>query len=156
MTRVTKLTHEFVEYLPQELNEGSLYVSIDYATVAHKCCCGCGLEVITPLSPTDWQLTFDGRSVTLYPSIGNWSFPCQSHYWIRNNRVQWARRWSRHEIETARARDRAARARYFQVQTAPPLDSTTSVPPLMRRQESVLGQPWRSVRQFVIRRMSKE
>jgi len=43
-----------------------------------------------PLGPTDWKLTFDGESVSLYPSVGNWNFPCQSHYWIQENKVRWA------------------------------------------------------------------
>ena len=89
------LTHEFIEYLPEELKERTLYVSLKFATVVHKCCCGCGREVVTPLSPPDWQLTFDGVSISLHPSIGSWNLPCQSHYWIHRNRVRWAGRWSR-------------------------------------------------------------
>ena len=84
------LTHEFVEFIPDMIEEGKLYVSIEYATTVHKCCCGCGKEVVTPLSPTDWKLIFDGKTVSLDPSIGNWSFPCRSHYWIRNNWALWA------------------------------------------------------------------
>ena len=64
------LTHEFVEFVPDELKERTLYGSIPYKTVVHLCCCGCGREVVTPLSPTDWQLTFDGETVSLHPSIG--------------------------------------------------------------------------------------
>jgi hypothetical protein len=41
----------------------------------------------SPLSPTDWKLTFDGVSVSLHPSDGNWSFPCRSHYRIEYNRA---------------------------------------------------------------------
>jgi hypothetical protein len=81
------LTHEFVDYMPDVPQEGTLYISIRFATAIHKCCCGCGNEVVTPLSPTDWKLIFDGDTVSLDPSIGNWSFPCQSHYWIRRNNV---------------------------------------------------------------------
>jgi hypothetical protein len=114
MKRVTALIHEFVEYIPRELEDGKLYVSIAFATAAHKCCCGCGSEVVTPLSPTDWSLIFDGETVSLDPSIGNWSFKCQSHYWIRRNRVDWARRWSRREIEAGRAHDRLAKQEYFE------------------------------------------
>lgn len=113
MNRVITLTHQFVEFIPDQLQEGKLYISLEYATVAHKCCCGCGKEVVTPLSPTDWKLIFDGQTVTLDPSIGNWSFPCQSHYWIRNNSVQWAPRWSKDWIEAGRARDRSNKDRYF-------------------------------------------
>src|SRR5205807_234586 len=74
MTRRTALAHEFVEYMPDQLKDGVLYVSIPFATGAHKCCCGCGQEVVTPLSPTDWKLIFDGRSISLDPS--NLSLPC--------------------------------------------------------------------------------
>lgn len=94
--RHASLTHEFVEYVPAVLAEGVLYVSLRFATVVHLCPCGCGNKVVTPLSPADWQLLFDGEAVSLTPSIGNWSLPCQSHYWIRLDRVRWVRaatRW---------------------------------------------------------------
>lgn len=100
------LRHAFVEYLPERLEEGTLYISMQYATAAHKCCCGCGNDVYTPLSPADWKLTFDGRTISLFPSIGNWSFPCRSHYWIKKNTVAWAPRWSDEEIDAGRANDR--------------------------------------------------
>lgn len=90
---MTKLTHVFVKNVPEKLEAGIIYVSIEYATVIHKCCCGCGNEVVTPLSPKDWQLTFDGESVSLRPSIGNWNFKCQSHYIITKNRVEWCPKW---------------------------------------------------------------
>lgn len=106
-----KLTHEFVEFLPEKLQEGVLYISIAYATAAHKCCCGCGHEVVTPLTPTDWKLIFDGETVTLDPSIGNWSFPCKSHYWIRRNSVQWADRWSPELIQAGREQDAIRKGR---------------------------------------------
>ena len=107
------LTHKFVEFIPTYLDEGTIYVSLDYATVAHKCCCGCGNEVVTPLSPTDWRLTFDGQSISLWPSIGNWNFTCQSHYWIKHNRVEWARRWSQDEIDEGRTRDSLTKESYY-------------------------------------------
>lgn len=113
MKRETILTHEFVEYIPNDLKDRTIYVSIAFATVAHKCCCGCGNEVITPISPTDWQLAFDGESISLDPSVGNWSFDCKSHYWIIRNKVKWARRWSQKEIEGGRVHDRLAKERYF-------------------------------------------
>jgi hypothetical protein len=111
--RHTTLTHKFVEYIPDELDDGTIYISIAYATAAHKCCCGCGEEVVTPLSPTDWKLTFDGGTVSLFPSIGNWSFACQSHYWIERNRVRWAPCWSREEIAAGRAFDAQAKERRY-------------------------------------------
>jgi Family of unknown function (DUF6527) len=111
MRREQTLEHEFVEFIPDILRNETLYVSIGFATVVHKCCCGCGKEVVTPLSPTDWKLTFDGQTISLDPSIGNWSFKCQSHYWIRGNRVKWAPRWSKEQIAVGRNRDLAAKQR---------------------------------------------
>lgn len=113
--REAHLRHEFVEYIPDHLTEGTIYLSIAFATAAHKCCCGCGNIVITPFSPTDWKLTFDGESISLDPSIGNWSFPCKSHYWISRNRVRWASQWSQKQIDAGRVRDRLSKEKYFGV-----------------------------------------
>ncbi len=126
MKRTITLTHEFVEYIPDRLVDGTIYVSMAFATVAHKCCCGCGNEVITPLSPTDWRLIFDGQSISLEPSIGNWNFACQSHYWIRRNRVSWVRRWSQEEINVGRAHDLLAKKRYFDSTKTPTAHGTAS------------------------------
>src|SRR5579883_3074373 len=111
------LRHKFVESLPDLLDERTLYVCMEFATAAHKCCCGCGSEVVTPLSPTDWKLLYDGRTITLHPSIGNWSFPCRSHYWIRRNSVEWASRWSDEQVRVGRSHDRLTKDRYFDVLT---------------------------------------
>lgn len=104
------LRHEFVEFIPETIEQGTLYVSMPYATAVHSCCCGCGREVVTPFSPTDWRLTFDGESVSIAPSIGNWSFDCQSHYWIERGRIRWSTQWSKEEIQAGRHQDRAAKA----------------------------------------------
>lgn len=107
------LKHEFVEYIPDDLTAGTVYISIVYKTALHKCVCGCGIEVVTPISPTDWQLTFNGESISLHPSIGNWSFPCRSHYWIKNGEVVWAPSWSREEIEAGRKQDALRKKEYY-------------------------------------------
>jgi hypothetical protein len=107
------ITHRFVENIPEAVDAGTLYVSIPYATAIHNCFCGCGEEVVTPISPTDWTLTFDGDTVSLKPSIGNWSLPCRSHYWITNNRVKWAGDWTQETIDATRAADRRSMDRYF-------------------------------------------
>jgi hypothetical protein len=108
------LKHVFVESAPDELDGHTLYVSLQYASVIHRCCCGCGREVVTPLSPTDWSLTFDGVSISLWPSIGNWNSPCRSHYWIENSRVHWASNWSDERISRGRAAEALARVRYYE------------------------------------------
>ena len=110
---VSRLEPRFGEFLPEDIEEGVLYVSMHYAIAEHRCCCGCGEKVVTPLSPTDWSLTFDGKAVSLRPSIGNWNFPCQSHYWIRENEVVWAPRWTREQIAAGRTRDRRRKEAYY-------------------------------------------
>jgi len=107
------ISYKFVEFIPDKLENGIIYISPSYSTVVHKCCCGCGNEVVTPLSPTDWQLIFDGESISLYPSIGNWNYPCRSHYWITNNNVEWARRWTEKQIKNARKKEVYEKENYF-------------------------------------------
>ncbi|HEX7962665.1 MAG TPA: DUF6527 family protein [Terriglobales bacterium] len=57
------LEHQFVEFIPEVLDGGVPYISVKYATAVHKCCCGCSREVVTPLSPTFWHMTFDGEMI---------------------------------------------------------------------------------------------
>jgi hypothetical protein len=107
------LIPQYVDYIPEQLQDGHLYICEKYKTIAHKCCCGCGEEVITPLSPAEWSIRQEGNTVTLHPSIGNWSFKCQSHYWIRKNQVIWAKAMTKQEIKRVRARDAADKASYI-------------------------------------------
>jgi hypothetical protein len=111
--RRASLRHEFVRHIPERLEEGVLYISVEFATAMHKCFCGCGAEVATPLAPTQWKLIFDGETVSLDPSVGNWSYDCKSHYWIDRDRIVWARRWSEAEIERVRERERQEKEEYF-------------------------------------------
>ena len=115
----TPISHEFVELMPSNLKEGTLYVSMPYETAIHLCACGCGIKVVTPISPPEWHLTWDGDTVSLYPSIGNWQFPCRSHYWIRRNRIIWAGDMTKREITQARMRDSQQLEAYF---SAAPID----------------------------------
>ncbi|MDR0683008.1 MAG: hypothetical protein LBG15_14340 [Dysgonamonadaceae bacterium] len=86
-------SHKFVELIPEHLKDDILYISIEHCIAIHKCICGCGKEVVTPISPHGWKLIFDGETVSLSPSIGNWNFECQSHYWIKNNQIVYAYKW---------------------------------------------------------------
>ena len=63
-----RLRHEFVDYIPEQLDEGVLYVSIRFGTVVHRCACGCGDEVVTPLGPAEWRLTY-GRQDDLAGTV---------------------------------------------------------------------------------------
>jgi hypothetical protein len=84
------MQHKFVEFIPSEIEQDVLYISIEYDIAKHRCACGCGANIVTSLSPSRWKLTYDGETVSLSPSIGNWSHPCQSHYFITNDKVVWA------------------------------------------------------------------
>ena len=113
MIRHASLAHEFVEYIPAELAGGVLYISIPFRTAVHRCACGCGNKVVTPISAADWQLFYDGDTVSLTPSIGNWGFPCRSHYWIKAGQIRWSHAWTDDQIAAGRARDDRGRAQYF-------------------------------------------
>ena len=104
MKRQHRIRHEFVDLIPEKVEQGVLYVSIKYATAVHSCCCGCGSRVVTPLSPDDWWLLFDGETVSLEPSIGNWNYVCQSHYVIRRDRVLWCFDFDCRETEDKRSK----------------------------------------------------
>ena len=107
------IRHKFVDLIPNRVEEGMLYISIPYATATHKCACGCGEIVVTPIRPTDWTVIWDRDTITITPSIGNWSLPCQSHYIIRNNKVIWARKWSDSKIKAGRAADKMIKELYY-------------------------------------------
>ncbi len=129
MKRKKILRHEFVDFVPENLEEGVLYVSIPYATASHRCCCGCGHEVVTPLTPTDWSMSFNGISVSLDPSIGNWSFPCKSHYWIEHGKINWATKWSSERVEQGRSWDQTRKESYYGKSDRPELLDQLTDPP---------------------------
>jgi hypothetical protein len=108
-----RLEHRFVRYIPRELEPGVLFISIEFATAAHSCCCGCGEEVVTPFTPHDWQMTFDGETVSLWPSIGNWDYGCRSHYVIRRNQVIEAKPLTDEQIAAGRAKDKAVKTKFY-------------------------------------------
>ena len=93
-----------VSRIPEKLTPGLLYVCFDCNVVAHLCACGCGEKVILPIDPDFWSVTYDGETVSLRPSIGNYQFPCRSHYWIKNNRVIWADDSARPEKQKEKSR----------------------------------------------------
>ena len=107
------ILHKFVEFIPNNPEQDVLYISVEYRTAVHLCVCGCGNKVVTPLSPTDWELRFDGKTVSLSPSIGNWNFECKSHYFITQNKIRHARRWEDWEIEDGRQADAENKKKFF-------------------------------------------
>lgn len=112
--KVRVIRPNYVKQLPEQLEDGILYISEDFNLTAHKCCCGCGEDVYNKLSPVRWRLTKSSEgSVSLDPSVGNWKYPCHSHYWIRNNRVIDAGQMSSRAIEAVKRRDRQDRDRHI-------------------------------------------
>lgn len=82
------LKPEFVETMPSIIEDGILYVSLKYKVAIHNCICGCKEKTVTPFSNGGWTITIKENLVTLRPSIGNYQFPCRSHYYITDNNVQ--------------------------------------------------------------------
>lgn len=92
MNKINELTVTYVKTMPEVLEDGILYISLEYGVAIHKCCCGtCGFETVMPFVGDDaWQLIKNADdTVTFRPSVGNWQFPCRSHYFIINNKIQW-------------------------------------------------------------------
>jgi len=127
-----RLVPKFVEFIPDQLDAGQIYVSMEYAVAVHLCACGCGRKTVTPLSPADWRLTFDGRNVTLRPSIGNWSYPCRSHYWITDGSVRWASDMT--EGEVASMRDHARHTKSAMHAAERRVETSVQAAPVVRPQ----------------------
>ena len=138
------LQHRFVQYLPETLEPGILFISLEYVTASHLCCCGCGEEVVTPFSPVGWRMTFDGETISLWPSIGNWNLRCRSHYIIDRGRVVVAGAWTDEQVTAERHRDKEAKADYFgRSNVAPPAPQTPVIQAPAPQQIGWLGKLWR-------------
>ena len=107
------MQHKFVDFIPNIIEDDILYISLNYGTVIHNCACGCGNEVNTPLSPTSWKMIYNGETITLKPSIGNWSYDCKSHYWITNNEIEWSVKWDDDMIREVRNNEDLEREEYY-------------------------------------------
>jgi len=107
------LSHKFVDVIPEHLEQGVLYVSGSRRTAIHLCVCGCGNEVVTPISPTDWQLKFDGETISLSPSIGLWEFNCRSHYWITRSKIMHSGAWTDSQVQDGRKREKKRRDKFY-------------------------------------------
>jgi hypothetical protein len=81
-----------------DMEDGILYVSKKGGIGIHRCLCGCGEKCVTPFTKItteneeflssmpgqDWFLSIRSDKATITPSIGNYEFPCKSHYIITN------------------------------------------------------------------------
>lgn len=123
-----------VHYIPKELKPGLLYVSEEFGAAVHLCACGCGSKVSTPLGPTEWTLKETGGGPSLRPSIGNWQFPCQSHYWIDQGNIVWSRKWTPEQVAAGRRAEEARRKAYHDA--------------LDRKRDGILRRLWRWLRRL--------
>ncbi|UWU25437.1 DUF6527 family protein (plasmid) [Rhizobium sp. CB3060] len=159
--KVSRLKHRFVEAFPEKMEEGMLYVALEYDTMSHMCACGCGNEVVTPLSPKDWKFSYDGKTVSVDPSVGSWSLACQSHYVIRNGNILWADKWDEKRIKAGRERDLAVkRGSAVPPTSAVPADTKPvtqrTEPPAVKRVDAKSAKPtssfWSAVLAFFMGR----
>ena len=112
--RTSRWEAVWVEDMPGAMEAGKVYISPKHALTEHLCACGCGTEVSLPLGRSEWKIVYDGDTVSIRPSIGNWRLPCRSHYLIRDNRTVWCASWSAAEIAAGRRGDRIERQRDMQ------------------------------------------
>ncbi len=100
-----EMTYVLVDVIPETLEPSVVYISERFAMATHLCACGCGVEVPVEIGPGKWSVRFDNGRVTMFPSIGNGSHGCKSHYFIRNGRIEWAGTYTSEMIAYARRRD---------------------------------------------------
>ncbi len=88
-------TTEFVKFIPEEIKENTLYFSEEFATLIHKCPCGCGEKVVITVKTgkyckegweKGWELEINDNKISLSPSLLN-RFKCKSHYFIKNSEI---------------------------------------------------------------------
>jgi hypothetical protein len=138
--RTQRVRVEFIESAPRPLSDGVLYISDRFRTALHLCCCGCGREVVTPLNPAGWSYKREVGTVTLKPSIGNWSFPCRSHYLIIRNEIVWAKPMSPQQIAMVKAKDARDQKTLIDRSNAAKLSSGTRLPASVNRRASTASQ----------------
>jgi hypothetical protein len=94
--RIEELKPIFCEHIPQEKENGILYVSEKFEVCVHLCACGCGQQTVIPFSieksdEENWHLINNDGKISLTPSIGNFSGenPYHAHYFITENKIIW-------------------------------------------------------------------
>jgi hypothetical protein len=82
----------FVDQMPDHYDYNHIYISNRYKVAKHICLCGtCDQMTIMPLNyelfpNTHWKLVEETNgTVSFIGSVGNYRFPCKSHYIITNN-----------------------------------------------------------------------
>lgn len=92
---LTELEPVFVKFIPDELEDGKLYISEEFEVSIHLCACGCKGKTVLPFKQVrdhnHWGMTNNNGKISFDPSVGNFSGenPYHAHYFIRENRVVW-------------------------------------------------------------------
>jgi hypothetical protein len=94
MKRLDSLLPEFVDKIPDVITHGILYVCEKDNMSMHKCPCGCGVQIGTPIRS---GFTNDNGKCTFTSLNGSnlffGNFDCtRSHhpeYYITENKIQW-------------------------------------------------------------------
>lgn len=80
------------EYIPakEDMVQGVIYLSEKYHCAVHLCLCGeCGIQTVMPLNTetrhSGWDYSIKNNKVSFLQSVGNYQFPCKSHYIIIDN-----------------------------------------------------------------------
>jgi len=94
MAKIFKIEPVYCDQIPENMEEGKLYISEKYGVANHLCACGCGQQTVTDLKPywnDGWDKTESNGKVTLRPSIGNFKreSPYHAHYYITGNKIEW-------------------------------------------------------------------
>lgn len=103
--KLVAICPKYVQHVPDQLEEGVLYISERFRICSHLCACGCKEEVVTPLSHAEWRLSKEGELVSVLPSIGNWNYDCKSHYFIEHNGIRWLPKLSAEKIKRVQQKD---------------------------------------------------
>jgi len=92
--KIFELLPVYVEFIPEQLDEGKLYISEKFGVCIHLCGCGCKGKTVCDLQPqwkTGWKMVKNDGLITLRPSIGNFNGekPYHAHYFITNSKIEW-------------------------------------------------------------------
>ncbi len=92
--RVDRIVYvESMSEVPKRL-KGDLYIvgssKPKWAILACPCRCGDRIDAnLMESRQPSWRLSTSGNQVTLHPSLWMPKEKCGSHFWIRQNRIDW-------------------------------------------------------------------
>lgn len=98
MTRIENYVARQVENIEDHYGKFEPGVVLfDDMMVGYVCPCGCGSTVTLFIcSPGDqtrpegsWEFAVVGDLPSLSPSVNQTGYPCRSHYFLRDGKVQW-------------------------------------------------------------------